>query len=782
MNDMAVAGGREFSVEMLGRIEALAGSAPEMGLTGVAVQVCQWQHWTRATGEPAVASCAKALRTLQERGRLVLPWPKRKHSGIRAVTPAVVLPGLQQSIEGSVKRLVGLEVLLVEQGRSTNGDLFKEMVGGYHYLGYQRLVGQQLRYLLRCRQGWLGAIWFAASAYQVAARDEFIGWTKDARLAHLSEVVGNARFVLLPWVRVKNLASKVLSLVTKRLAQDWQDRYGYRPLLVETFVDRQRFRGTCYRGARWTYVGRTQGRGRQDANREAALASKDILVCPLTDGWQRRLCRIPPRKKARASTQPDVGGATGARHSWVEQEFSDTPFRDPRLHERLIVMLKDFWSRPQGSILQACSGSVPKVRAAYRFLNHQAVTMEKILQPHIASTVERIREACADSVVLAVQDTTTLNYTARLQTDGLGYIGTSPDGAQGYLVHDTLALTPEGLALGLLDVQAWARKNEDFGKKKQKSRPIEAKESIKWLKSFEAVAEAQRLLPKTRVVSVGDREGDVFELFALARSRRDHPELLVRAEHDRYVEHEGKRKKLWEAIESTDIQCHQIVDVPRRTARRQTKGQRARRADLGLRFARMSLLPPQGMAQKERPIPVWVIQAVEQAPPRQVEPLEWVLLSTLPVTTVAEAQEKLHWYTCRFLIEVYHKTFKSGCGIEERQHHRIESLQNALALDMVVAWRIMYLLGLGRSTPNVPCTVVFEQDEWKALYAFVNETVRVPDETPTLSDAMAMVARLGGFLGRKSDGHPGVVSAWKGLTRLEDITVAWRIFRNGAKD
>jgi hypothetical protein len=407
--------------------------------------------------------------------------------------------------------------------------------------------------------------------------------------------------------------------------------------------------------------------------------------------------------------------------------------------------------------------------------------MEKILRPHIASTVERIREACAGSVALAVQDTTTLNYTTRLQTDGLGYIGTSPDGAQGYLVHDTLALTPDGLALGLLDVQAWARDNEDFGKKK-KSRPIEAKESIKWLKSFEAVAEAQRLLPKTRVVCVGDREGDVFELFALARSRRDHPALLVRAEHDRSVEHEGSRKKMWEAIESTDIQFQQVVDVPRRTARRHTKGQRARRANLAIRFAKISLVPPQAMAKKERPIPVWVVQAVEQDPPKNAEPLEWVLLSTLPVTTVAEAQEKLHWYTCRFLIEVYHKTFKSGCGIEERQHHRIHSLWNALALDLVVAWRIMYLLGLGRSTPNVPCTVVFEPDEWKALYGFLHETIHVPDETPSLSDAMTMVAKLGGFQNRKSDGHPGVVSAWKGLTRLEDISVAWRIFRNGASD
>ena len=403
--------------------------------------------------------------------------------------------------------------------------------------------------------------------------------------------------------------------------------------------------------------------------------------------------------------------------------------------------------------------------------------MEKVLRPHIASTVERIRTEHKKKVILAVQDTTTLNYTARLKTDGIGYIGTSAEGAQGFFVHDTLALTPDGLALGLLDVQAWARDNNDFGKKKSPNRSIEVKESIKWLKSFESVAEAQRLLPETKLVSVADREGDIFELFSLALSRRDHPELLVRAEYERCVEHRGKRKKMSEAIGSEPVQCYQMIDVPRKSARRGKQGQAGRQANLAIRFAEIFLLPPQRLAKNESPLQVWVVQALEEKPPKKVEPLHWMLLTTMPVTNVLEAQEKIDWYRCRFLIEVYHKTFKSGCGIEERQHHWLYSLKNALALDMVVAWRIMYLLGLGRSTPNVPCTVIFEKHEWQAMYGFINETTYVPKETPSLSEAMGMVAKLGGFLGRKGDGEPGITSAWKGFTRLEDISKAWRVFR-----
>jgi hypothetical protein len=767
-------GGQRFSAELLRQIEDVAHASPEIGLTRLAEQVCEWEHWRRAKGELAVASCCKALRTLEARGELSLPWEPVARGPVQAVSCALeCVP-----IECRVDQLGQVELVLIESSASEQGQLWKEMISAHHYLGYRRFVGGQVRYLIRCARGWLGAMGFAACAFQVAARDEYIGWSKRARLAHLAEVVSNARFLLLPWVCVENLASTVLSRVVKRLPDDWFERYGYRPLLLETYVEQGRFRGTCYKAAGWQWIGVTAGRGRQDRAVRCAASVKTIYVYPLSLSWKRRLCYEPPRKQAnryQAAARPIGDGSGGGR--WLEDELGDAPLKNRQLVDRLVELGKQFWSKPEGSILQACQGSRAKIKAAYRFLNNESVTMEAILKPHIASTVERIRQSCAKQVVLAIQDTTSLNYSTHRQTEGLGYIGTSAKGPQGYFVHDTLAVTPEGLSMGLLDVQAWARDNEDFGKKKRRhQRPIEAKESLKWLKSFEAVAEAQRLLPQTKLVSVGDREGDIFELVELARSRKDHPHLLVRAEHDRCVEHEGQRKRLWNAVESTPIQLTRTLHVPRQSARFSKPARDARQAQMALRFAPVKLLPPKSLRAGSTPQQVWAIQAVEQQPPENVEGIEWMLLTTLPVETSAQAEEKLAWYTRRWVIELYHKALKSGCGIEERQHHRLRSLQNALALDMIVAWRILYVLSLGRSTPELPCTAVFEDYEWQGLYSFCHQTTTLPEQTPSLAQVVKLLASLGGFMHRKCDGDPGNKSMWKGLTRLEDIATAWLIF------
>jgi hypothetical protein len=459
------------------------------------------------------------------------------------------------------------------------------------------------------------------------------------------------------------------------------------------------------------------------------------------------------------------------------------------LTRRLVALVKDFWARPEGSVLQACDSVRAKVKAAYRFMDNKNATMDRILRPHYGSTVARISDWGAEQisgnsssgkpVVLAIQDTTTITYRDRPAARGLGYINNPDDNARGFLVHDTLALTSNGLPLGLLDVQSWARDDEQFGSKNErKNRPIEEKESNKWLMSYEAVAQAQRLLPNVTLVNTGDREGDVFELFALAASRQDHPELLVRAEHDRWVELAGRRKKLWEAVEGTPPRAESDTYVPRRSARGNRAAQKARETTLEIRFAEVALLPPQNnaTARREGPLTISAVHAKEKAAPSDVEPLEWMLLTTLPVTSPEDAIEKIQWYVRRFQIEVYHKIIKSGCNIEARQNRRVERLQNALALDMIVAWRIMYLMAMGRTVPNLPCTVILDDHEWKALHAFVHKTTETPSEAPSMNAAIRMAASLGGFLGRRCDGEPGVKALWKGMTRLEDIASSWLIF------
>jgi hypothetical protein len=755
-----VVGGREFPVAVLERIGAAVREQPELTRAALARQVCQWLQWRQPNGRWCEASCRVALCKLERLGVLELPVPRRLIQRVKpgVVPPPTLVPG--PAIEGELPMLGAIELVPIPSHRSAEARLWKEMIATYHYCGYQPLVGAQMRYLIRSDVGWLGAFGFSAAARHLHDRDCWIGWSGEARKAHRQEVVANSRFLLLPWVKVSHLASKVLSLAVQRLPTDWQEKYGYRPLLLETFVEEQRFAGTCYRAANWQCVGRTTGRGRQDRDRSGQVPVKAIYVYPLAADWQKRLCREPLRRRATKR----AGAVEEA--DWAVRELGGSWVGDRRLERRLVSLAQDFYAHPQANLPQAC-GTRAKTKAAYRLLDHDQLTLPHLLRAHVTSTVERMSE---HPIVLAVQDTTSLNYSSHHQTEGLGPIGTKKEGPQGLLLHDTMAFTPEGLPLGLLDVQLWARSKKDFGKKARRGRlPIEQKESSKWLTSFTAAAAAQREVPNTQVVSVGDREADVYELFSLALSRADQPHLLVRAEHDRLVE--DGQQHLWEKVAAQAVVGHQEVQASRRP------GRAARVARLTVRFAEVELRRPKNCRHPKTPVRVWAVLAREEQPPPGVDPLEWMLLTTKPVHSGEEAAEKLRWYAQRWQIEVYHRTLKSGCRIEQRQLATARRLENCLAIDMIVAWRIFHLTRLGRETPDLPCTVYFDDLQWQALHGFLHRTPDPPAQPPTLRQAIRMVASLGGFLGRKGDGEPGAQTLWLGLQRLDDIAVAWKIFR-----
>lgn len=427
-----------------------------------------------------------------------------------------------------------------------------------------------------------------------------------------------------------------------------------------------------------------------------------------------------------------------------------------------MILARDFYDRPQANIAQACQ-SRAKTKAAYRFFEHAQTTMDKILRSHYEATVNRINQ---EKVVLVAQDTTSLNYSAHPATVGLGPIGSKREGIVGLVVHDSMAFNLEGTPLGLLDVQCWARDPKQFQKKRLRHQlPIEKKESQKWLNGFQKVAEAQKHCPKTTLVSVGDREADIYELFKLALSTPCGAHLLVRAERDRFLA--DGQGHLWEKMAGEPVAGIQVLSVPRQGKRA------AREARLEVRFRQVRLKPP-----KHKPklgeLSVWAILAEETDVPKGVEPLKWMLLTTMEVSDFDEATEKLSWHARRWGIEVYHRTLKSGCKVEERQLGSADRIEACLAIDMVVAWRIFHLTKLGRETPEVPCTGFFEQAEWKALYCLTRQEPTPPDRPPSLREAVRMVASLGGFLGRKGDGEPGTKSLWLGIQRLDDIAATWK--------
>ena len=746
--------GQIFSPEIIDRIQATLEQQPNVSRRQLSRQVCRWLDWHNDNGDMKEMSCRVALLKLHRRGHIDLP-PASEKPPQRGQKEK-----MQEPIEGpsavecTLAELGPIELVCINRGDKKLSGIWNDLMDRYHYLGSGPLCGAQIRYLILSEQyGWLGALAFSAAAWQLKARDEWIGWDKRAQRKNLKRVVCNSRFLICPQVQVANLASHVLSLSLEQLSKDWPQRYGIEPVLLETFVERERFLGTCYRAANWQCIGTTAGRGRQDRGHHFPVAVKDVYMYPLSKGFREMLCdgRL---KLVQSSDQPC---------DWAEEEFGAVELGDRRRRQRLLTIARDFYARPQANIPQAC-GSRAKTKAVYRFFNEQSNSMDKILTSHHETTVSRIKE---HPVVLAVQDTTTLNYSTHPATEDLGLIASRKGGIIGLMVHDTLAFSVDGTPLGLVDVQCWARDPVDFGKKHlRRQLAIEQKESNKWLKSFRTTAGIQKCCSETMVVSVGDREADIYELFQLALSDPEGPKLLVRAEHNRFLA--DGQGHVWDSLAGLPLCGTQEIHVPRK------KKQKARQATLEVRFARVTLKPPPGKAHLGE-LSIWAILAEEKNAPEGIEPLKWMLLTTCAVDTFEQAVEKLGWYCHRWGIEIYHKTLKSGCRIEKRQLGSADRIEACLAIDMVVAWRIYHLTKLGRETPDVPCTVFFEDAEWKALVAYKTQNPIPPEQPPSLREATRMVASLGGFLGRKCDGEPGTTTLWLGLQRLDDITAMWKI-------
>jgi len=748
------ASGREFSNEDIIQIQRKIDNEPNISRRALSQQICEELDWRSARGKLKEMSCRVALVKLERAGKVrlnqVAAFPARRKAGTarRAVEAEPIRCGLD--------KLQPIELIEVRDRRQSQ--IWNDLMERYHPLGSGPLCGAQLRYLIRGRQKEeLGGMAFSAGAWQLHARDEWIGWSATAREQNREQVAVNSRFLILPHVRVPHLASHVLGLAMNRLKRDWQRRYGHELLLVETFVDTQHYRGTCYRASNWIEIGRTQGRGRQDAAHRHCSSVKQVFVYALDAEAKQRLC------KAEIFEAAPVGPHRVAI-DWAEEEFGNAQLGHERLRKRLIKIARDFYARPQAQIPQACQ-SRAATKAAYRFFQHPETTMDALLEPHVEATQQRIGK---EKIVLAVQDTTSLNYSTHPATHDLGPIGSSPDGIVGLIVHDTMAFSLEGTPLGLVDVQCWARNGDEFGKKHQRrERPIEQKESYKWLQSYQKTAQIQQQCPNTTLVSVGDREADIYELFHLALENPSGPKLLVRAEQDRLLA--DGQGHLWSMVEQQARAGIQQLQVPRRGNRR------AREAQLEIRFLEVLLKPPKGKASYG-PLTLWAVLAQEIDAPPSVEPLRWMLLTTLPVDSFDGALEKLNWYAKRWGIEIFHRTLKSGCKIEERQLGSAIRIEACLAIDLVVAWRVYYLTKLGREVPHVPCTVFFEEAEWISLTAFITRNPVAPAQPPSLREAIRMVASLGGFLGRKADGEPGTKSLWLGLQRLDDITATAKIY------
>lgn len=443
---------------------------------------------------------------------------------------------------------------------------------------------------------------------------------------------------------------------------------------------------------------------------------------------------------------------------WIKQELEKTDLGDKRRTKRLMEIVSNLSTSPEESIPMA-SGTWAATKATYDFWDSPYLKPSMIRQGHTEATLERIGK---HQVVLAIQDTTELNYTNQKALSGVGY--TDSKYARGLKVHSVLTASTQGLPLGIIHQYVWARDLEQLGKAQQrKKRATEQKESQRWL---DALIRSQTIIPPLiEVITVADREADFYDLFAC--SRRQGSEFLIRAIQNRCLD--SSQEHLWEALHSVECQGTMTVEVKRNPTRP------SRTANLALRYTTVTLQPPQNRAKKEQlaPITLQAILVTEEDPPSEVEPIEWLLLTTLKITSVSEVKQYVQWYTYRWLIERYHYVLKSGCHLEKLQLKTAHRLEMALATYNIVAWRLLWLTYSARQSPDSSCEYILEPYEWQALYATIHQQIYPHPQPPTIAQVVHWIAKLGGFLGRGSDDMPGVKVIWRGLRRLDNIAQTW---------
>ena len=476
----------------------------------------------------------------------------------------------------------------------------------------------------------------------------------------------------------------------------------------------------------------------------------------------------------------------------IEDEFMGAELGDARREARLARVAGQLFEVPGGSISAACGGWKESM-GAYRLLHSRQVTPRAVLAPHREALLQRASEQLC---VLVIQDTTEIDFTAMKTMVGRGPL--NDEHRRGFLLHSLYAVSAAGLPLGILEAEVFRREEEDFGQgAKRKQKPIQEKESYRWVEGYLRTAEAARRLPASEVFSISDREGDIYEVFAAWAQASQVPgpraQWIIRGRQDRALEGLGVEspQKLFAAL----AQAPELgtIDFEVR-AKRQPKKRRgttvqavrsARLVRQRLRAMEVTPRPPFRRGKKLAAVSFWAVLAEEIDPPPEEEPLRWLLLTSVEVRTPAAARRILTLYLRRWDIEVFHRVLKTGCRVEQIQLKAEQAVHNCLILYLIISWRLLYLTHLGRQCPTLPCGSIFSEAEWKsACLVAAAKKIRGYDKAqplrePLLGEFIALVAKFGGHLGRRGDKPPGAQAIWQGLARVRDFACAWEAIHPG---
>jgi hypothetical protein len=462
--------------------------------------------------------------------------------------------------------------------------------------------------------------------------------------------------------------------------------------------------------------------------------------------------------------------------SWIDQELAGCEFADERLGRRFGILMEQL-SKGLGQTLPLACGDWAATKAAYRFLDNDRVSEAEILAGHFAATRERF--AATEGPILVLHDTTEFSYT-RNDTAAIGQTHKVASGQKdkagrqrmhtvcGILMHSSLALTTDGVPLGLAAIKLWTRKKfkginalmgrglDSNGKHSVNTTriPIEEKESIRWLEN--ARQSTANLCAPDRCVHIGDRESDIYELFCECQSLQSH--FLFRTCVNRRCG-DGD-ETIIEVMEDQPVRAVHRVEVMDAKGKPST-------AALEIKYHKLVICPPLGKEKRYGNLTLTVIHATERGTPKDRDPIEWKLVTDLPVTSKAEAIEKLDWYALRWKLETFHKVLKSGCKAEESKLRTAERLANLIAILCILAWRVLWLCMVNRVSPDLPAGLVFTETEIKLLEHLV--PAKEGSRKRTVGQFLVRLARLGGYLNRTRDAPPGNMVLWRGMARLTDI-------------
>jgi hypothetical protein len=445
---------------------------------------------------------------------------------------------------------------------------------------------------------------------------------------------------------------------------------------------------------------------------------------------------------------------------WVAVEMEESQMHDARHTKRLATLLARLGEQPVSSIPSACQGWT-ETMAAYRFLDNPYVGFEEILSGHRQATLERIR---AQEVALLVQDTSFLNYGTLQPKTGVGTVKERV--RDEYLLHTTVAFTPERVNMGVLGAKLWQRPEHSVGRER-KHKPIGEKESYRWLEGYALACEVQQACVETVVVSVADCEGDIQEWFldAMQRSPHERAEFLIRAKCNRRLAPGTAHSYLWGEMQAARPLGKLTFKLSRQADRP------SRRVILSVKARPVTFHGARRPGGRLPPVQVWAVYATELKPPQGEEPIEWLLLTSVPVADFSGACLVVQWYRARWEIELFFRVLKQGCQIERLRLMTDHRLLNAIAIYLIIAWRIHTMTMMGRAYPDASCEVIFAPREWQTIYMMQYQSPP-PDQPPSLRETVRALAQLGGFLARTGDGEPGIKSIWQGYQRLHDFLYA----------